>query len=204
MTQNRPYIIGLTGGIASGKSNLSRALKKEGAVVIDADEISRSLTADGGKALGRIRKKFGDTVFDGETLNRKRFGDKVFADKNLLEQLNDILHPLIYEEVEREIALHQKEKALVLEVPLLHEAGWDNLCDEVWCAYSPFYRQALRLMRRDQMSVFQAIRRIRSQMPGREKCRLSDHCIYTTGTREQSAQKAVKLWHDTLRRMNNA
>ena len=204
MTQSRPHIIGLTGGIASGKSIISRALKGQGAVVIDADEISRSLTAGEGQALFEIRKSFGDAVFDGDTLSRKRLGDLVFRDKEKLNELNSILHPLIAQRVDELIQQHAEEKALILDVPLLFETGWDSLCDEVWCTYVPFRTQVRRLMGRDEHSLVHAIRRIRSQMPSREKCRRSDSCIHTGGTREQSAKKALALWREALRRASDA
>lgn len=204
MTQNRPYIIGLTGGIASGKSTISQALKQRGAVVIDADGISRSLTVQGAEALSLIRGSFGTSVFDGEQLSRKRLGELVFADKEKLRTLNSIMHPLIYQGMQEKIQQHAQEKALILEVPLLFETGWDSLCDEVWCTFAPFRIQVRRLMRRDKYGLAQAIRRVRSQMPGREKCRRADWCIHTTGTQKQSAQKALTLWRQALRRASNA
>ena len=148
MKRSRPYIIGLTGGIASGKSNIARALVREGAYVIDTDKISHSLTQAGGAALPLLRARFGDGMFDGEQLNRKRFGDRVFADKESLQALNAILHPMIRAEVERRIEENKDLPALVIDVPLLYEVGWDSMCDEVWCAYAPVYEQIRRLMRR--------------------------------------------------------
>ena len=204
MIQNRPYIIGLTGSIASGKTNITRALMKQGAQVIDADEISRALTADGGKALAPIRESFGDVIFEGTSLNRKHLGEIVFADPVLRGKLNNIIHPLIYTEIEEQIQQHRQETALIIDVPLLFEAGWHSLCDEVWCTYAPVRTQVHRLRRRDGLSLHQAIRRIKSQMPGLEQCRRSDHCIVTTGTRKRSAEKALALWRDALRRANFA
>ncbi|NLC32865.1 MAG: dephospho-CoA kinase [Clostridiales bacterium] len=200
MIQNSPYIIGLTGGIASGKTNISRALRQRGAVVIDTDEISRALTADGGKALGAIRDMFGDAVFDGDSLSRQRLAAMVFGHQKLLQQLNGIMHPLIGCEVKELIQQHQGETALLVEVPLLFEVGWNQSCDEVWCVYAPARVQVHRLRKRDKLPLSQAIRRINSQMSGRERCRRSDYCIDTTGTREQSAAKALILWRSALRR----
>lgn len=200
MKRNRPYIIGLTGGIASGKSNIARALVNEGAYVIDTDMISRSLTREKGAALPRLRERFGDGIFDGELLNRKRFGDRVFSDRESLEALNAILHPMIKDEVERQIKDRAESPALVIDVPLLFEVGWDSMCDEVWCAWAPFYEQVRRLMKRDKHSLLQAVRRVRAQLPGREKCKRADHVIDTRGTKENSAKEAARLWHDALRR----
>ena len=89
------YVIGLTGGIACGKSNISRSLKAAGVPVIDADEISRNLTAPGGPALPAIREKWGEKVFDGEELNRRALSDIVFSDPAAREALNAIIHPMV-------------------------------------------------------------------------------------------------------------
>ncbi|NLG57841.1 MAG: dephospho-CoA kinase, partial [Clostridiales bacterium] len=102
MIRNKPYLIGLTGGIACGKSNLTSALLSVGAVVIDADEISRALTAPGGQALPAIRAAFGDEVFEGEALNRQKLAGLVFFDAQALKKLNAITHPLIFAEMDRQ------------------------------------------------------------------------------------------------------
>ncbi len=200
MKRNRPYVVGLTGGIASGKSNIARALVREGAFVIDADGISHALTAPGGAALPLLRERFGDRIFNGDTLDRKRFGDYVFGNREGLEALNAILHPMILAEIERAIEEHRGLTALVMDVPLLYEVGWDRMCDEVWCAYAPFFEQVLRLMRRDGHSFCQSLRRVRAQLPLRRKRRMADHFIDTRGTKEQSAAQAVRLWQQALRR----
>jgi dephospho-CoA kinase len=200
MTQNRPYIIGLTGGIASGKSTLSRALLDMGAHVIDADKISHELTIVDGVALPAIREAFGDRVFTEEALDRRALGDMVFADAAALDRLNGIMRPLIQAEMLRQIDSLSDQPALILDVPLLYEAGLDKLCDEVWCAWVPRWQQLRRLMRRDGLSLRQALQRVNSQMPGREKARRANHVINTSGTKAQSAAIARKLWLSALRR----
>lgn len=200
MKRNKPYIIGLTGGIASGKSNLDKALSREGVLVIDADKISHGLTRDGGAALPALRARYGDSIFDGDKLNRKRFGDLVFSDKQQLAALNAILHPMIRAEIERQIEENAALPALVIDVPLLYEVGWDSMCDEVWCAWAPPFEQVRRLMRRDEHGLFQAIRRVRAQLPAKEKCRRADYSIDTRGTKENSAAQVIALWRDALRR----
>lgn len=200
MTQNRPYIVGLTGGIACGKSHLSSALSSAGAVVIDADEISRGVTKPGGAALPAIREAFGSDMFDGDELNRQKLSSLVFFKPNALERLNAITHPLIFEEMERQISLHQDRPALVLDVPLLFETGLNARCQEVWCAFAPRKAQIERLTHRG-LSEAEARKRIESQMPSEEKARLSDQVILTTGTKEESASRVISLWEDLLRRL---
>ncbi len=200
MKPSKPYIIGLTGGIASGKSTLARALRGAGAQVIDADEISRSLTAPGGAALPAIRQAFGDAVFTGDELNRRALGALVFSNKQALDTLNRLTHPLIEQEMLRQMDALGDEPALVLDVPLLFEAGWNKYCDEVWCACVPAWVQVSRIMKRDKLPLSQAWQRVRSQMPGYRRRRLSDHVVYTSGTKEQSAAQVLKLWQNALRR----
>ena len=120
------YIIALTGGIACGKTTVSQMLAEMGAAVIDADQISRSLTAPGGKALPMVREAFGDGVFleDG-TLDRAQLAKVVFADREAIERLNAIIHPLVQREMDAQLELCRKngEQVVVLDVPLLFEAG---------------------------------------------------------------------------------
>lgn len=193
------YIVGLTGGIASGKSNLSRALRAHGAPVVDADEISRSLTAQGGEALLRIREAFGEGVFDGDALNRRRLGEIVFSDERARKKLNDILHPMIFRKLRKR--LDEIEGVAVLEAPLLYETGLDAWCDEVWCAYVPQKEQIARVRKRDKVTYRRAYERVRSQMPSIDKARRATHVIRTDGTKESSAECVIALWdhlHQTL------
>ena len=193
------YVIGLTGGIACGKTNLTRALLAVGAPVIDADEISRGLTASGGPALPAIRAAWGDRVFDGEELNRRALSDIVFKDPEERKKLNAILHPLIFSRIRQ--AIDAEAGPVALDVPLLFETGLDGWCDEIWCAYVPQTEQVKRLVKREGVSQREALRRIHAQMPTREKVKRSDHTIRTDGTKEQSAAMVLALWEDVLRRV---
>ena len=192
------YVIGLTGGIACGKSNISRSLKAAGVPVIDADEISRNLTAAGGPALPAIREKWGEKVFDGEELNRRALSDIVFSDPAAREALNAIIHPLVLSEIHRK--MDETEGPVVMDVPLLYEVGMDSWCDEIWCAYAPQKEQVRRVRKRGQITYAEALRRIHSQMPVMEKRRRADHMIRTTGTKEESGRMALALWRDALAR----
>lgn len=193
------YIIGLTGGIACGKTNLTDALKAAGAPVVDADEVSRQVTSDGGAALPALREAFGDRIFSGESLNRKALGALVFSNEEKRKQLNSLLHPVILSECDRLLSLIPGPA--VYSVPLLYECGLEKSCREVWCAYIPQKEQIRRLMARDGITKKQALQKIRSQLPTLKKARLSHHVIRTDGTREESAQKAVTLWQKTLQRL---
>ena len=196
------YVIGLTGGIACGKSNLSRYLKASGVPVIDADEISRSVTAKGGPALPAIRAIWGDGVFDGEELNRRALSDIVFSDPAARDQLNAIIHPMVLSEIRRQ--LDAAEGPVVMDVPLLYEVGMDTWCQEIWCAYAPQKEQVRRVRKRGQITYAEALRRIHSQMPVMEKRKRADRVIRTTGTKEESGRMALALWQDAVKRYENA
>ena len=194
------YVIGLTGGIACGKSNLSKALKEHGVPVVDADEISRALTAKGGAALPCIRERFGDKVFDGDELNRRALSDIVFSDPAARDALNAILHPMVLSEIRRQ--LDETDGPAVMDVPLLYEVGMDSWCQEIWCAHVPQKEQVRRVRRRGAITYKEALRRIHSQMPVMEKRRRADYVIRTEGPKAESAAIALGLWRDALDRLN--
>ncbi len=200
MRPNKPYVVGLTGGIACGKSNVSAALRECGAAVIDADEISRSLTALGGAALPAIRSRFGEDVFDGELLNRAKLSEAVFGLPDELAALNGIMHPLVFEEMERQMLSNQGASALILDVPLLYETGYHSRCREVWCVWVPQEIQIRRLARRG-LNPEDALKRINSQMPAISKAKLADHVLVTSGSKEETADSAVRLWNELIRRL---
>lgn len=169
--------IALTGGIACGKSTVAAMLAELGAPVIDADAISRALTAPGGAALPAIRDAFGPEVFAANgALNRVALGRRVFADPAALKTLNALTHPLIYREMARMRESCRKSGApvVVLDVPLLFEAGMQDLADVVVCVRVSERTQLSRVQSRDGLSEAEALGRIRSQMPLSQKARLSD------------------------------
>ena len=188
------YVIGVTGGIACGKTNLTDTLKALGAVVIDADEVSRALTAPGGEALAPIRAAFGDGVFRGDDLDRRALGSIVFSDPDSKKLLEDILHPMIRERIAS--LLDRAEGIVFLSAPLLFECGYEKICDEVWCVYVPQREQLRRLMARDRLTRAEALRRIGSQWSAFKKAGLSDVVIRTDGTPEESAEKVTGLYLD--------
>ena len=195
------YIIGLTGGIACGKTNLTDALSAIGAPVVDADVVSRCVTADHGPALPALRAAFGDGIFEGERLNRKALGEIVFSSEEKRRLLNSILHPIIIEECERQLSLIPGPA--IYSVPLLYECGLEKSCREVWCAYVPQKVQIQRLMERDGISRKAALEKIRSQWPTLKKARLSHRIIRTDGSREESAAIVVSMWQETLLRLSH-
>lgn len=200
MKQNKPYVVGLTGGIASGKTSVANALRDAGMTVLDADAISRSVTAAGGEALPMVRAAFGDGVFDGEALNRRRLGDVVFADPARRKQLEDIIHPLVIGKMQR-LTAEAEADIVFWDVPLLYETGMDASCGEVWCVYVSQREQVRRVMRRDGLSRAQALSRIASQMPVEEKKARADHLIDTSGSFRATRRRVRGLMRDLQRRL---
>lgn len=200
MKPNKPYIVGLTGGIACGKSHVSRELRALGVPVMDADAISHGLTAPGGAALPAIREAFGDDIFDGETLNRKALGALVFSDDEKRKQLEGILHPLILQTMLQETAA-SSAPIVAWDVPLLFETGLDQQCDEVWCVYITLGEQLKRVMRRDHLSQQAAQARIDSQMSMEEKKNRAAHRISTMGARADTRRHVRGLLRDLQRRL---
>lgn len=186
--------IALTGGIACGKSTVSGMLSDLGASVIDADQISRALTVPGGPALPAIRRTFGDGVFNADgTLNRPALSAVVFADKAAIEQLNAIIHPLVRQQMEKQLDDCRKQgvQVVVLDVPLLFEANMQHMGDLVACVTAPEEVQIARMKSRNGYSREEALGRIRNQMPVSEKARRSDIVINTDRPLPE-LQKAVE------------
>ena len=186
--------IGLTGSIACGKSAVSQYLRELGYFVADADAISRSLTAPGGRALPLLREAFGDGIFDGDVLNRRRLGDIVFGDADRRAQLNAILHPLILSPFPAELEAHDAPDALVFgDVPLLYECNMAQMFDRIMVVSAPRETQIARLLSRDGLSREDAERRIDAQMPLAQKCALADAVINTDGPMENTRAQVRAL-----------
>jgi len=190
-------IIGLTGGIACGKSTISLTLRELGAVIIDGDVLSRELTAEGGRALPAIRGAFGDGVFhpDG-TLDRRALGAVVFSDDQARDTLDGIMQPLLREMILDGITAARENGAAVcvLDMPLLYEKNLDGLCDRVWCAYIPRETQIARLMERDGFTRDEAEARLRSQLPAEEKAARADVVIDTSGSIQYTKGSVISLY----------
>lgn len=189
------YILGLTGGIASGKSTVSAYLAQNGALIIDADLIARQVVAKKSSGLKQIVAKFGGEILtaSGE-LDRKKLGKLVFSNKDLLKALTDITGPLIRAEILREIEAAKKAqvKLVVLDIPLLFETGYQTLCDKVMVVTIPSKLQLERVMKRDNLSAAEARKRIANQLPASKRNELADVLIDNSKSVAETYQQVLK------------
>lgn len=176
-------IIGLTGGIATGKSQSSKVFKKLGCYIIDADKLSKNLTVKDGKCLKDIIGTFGTEVLnDDGSLNRKKLGAIVFNDKQAKIELERIIHPHIIRKTNEIIAKKYKSTDIIVDAPLLFEVGLDRICDKVVVIYAQYHLQIKRFMKRDNISKAEAEKRIALQMPIEDKMKLADITIDNSST----------------------
>ena len=195
-------IIGLTGGIACGKSTVSKALRVLGACIIDADALAHELSQPNQALFNAYVQRFGMAIVTpGGTLDRAAIARLIFTDPTMRAEVEQISHPLIRRAVEERLRMAEKEqkRAAVLDVPLLFEAGWDALADEVWVVALPPEEQLTRLLARDKtMSEGEARARIAAQMPLAEKCARADVVIDNSGTKEETRDYVGKLWEERI------
>lgn len=190
-------IIGLTGGIASGKSTASAILKALGARIIDADQIAREVVAPGSEALDEIVKAFGtELISDAGTLKRSELAQIVFNDPIALKRLNAITHPRIIAEIEARIKVYSdSDMPIVVDAALLIELNLGNMVDETWLLCVRPEIQIDRLIKREGMSCEDAVKIIGAQLPLEEKMKAADVCIDNNGSQEALRASIEKLWN---------
>lgn len=173
------FVLGITGGIGCGKSTVAAICRDAGLPVIDADELSRQVTAAGGAALTELRELFGPSVLDDQgALNRQRMARLVFSDRNKLDQLSAVIHRHVLDTMRAEVEKlrEKKQRAVVLDVPIPVKHGFLDLCDQVWVVWSSDEVRIARLNRRG-MGEEEARRRMAMQMSRDEYIALADHVI---------------------------
>ena len=193
-------IIGLTGTIGSGKSTVSARLAKLGALVLDADTISREAVKKGADGLNKIAEVFGKEVIDANgELDRKALAGIVFSDESKRLILNGIIHPQVLkalkERTHGEKALNP-DRMIVWDVPLLIEVGWVEYVDSVWLVTAPEQTRINRITARDGCTIKQAQSRICAQMSEEEKARFSNEIIDNGGSLEQLDQRVDALYSE--------
>jgi len=193
-------IVGLTGGVASGKTAVSQVLKEEGAYIIDADRIARELVQPHKPAWNELIRAFGQEILreDG-SIHRKKLADKVFADPKQRKLLNQILHPRIKEEMDRrtkEIGQRNPEAIVVIDAPLIVELGDHREMDKLIVVTTTQTQQIERLKDRDGAKPEEALRIVSSQMPLEEKVKLADFVIRNEGSLEETKNRAREVFKE--------
>jgi len=195
-------LVGLTGGVATGKSTVAKLFKQCGAVVIDADELAHEVVKPGKPAWREIVKTFGKTVLNADsTLNRRELGAVVFRNRTKRRRLECIIHPRVAREQIRltNAIAHKHPTAVVIyDVPLLFEAGIDKRVDRTIVVTADRKTQIARLKKRNDLSRTEAIRRIRSQIPLSKKIHLADIVIDGTRPRQDTVKAIRALYHNLL------
>lgn len=179
-------VVGLTGGISTGKTTVANKISLLGYDVIDCDLISHDIM-NNPECKERIINEFGN-VLDGKDIDRKKLGNIVFYNKDKKEKLESILHPIIFEETKRQIENSNKELVFI-NCPLLYETNFISLCDKVIVVYCNLDTQLNRLMKRDKISKEEAENKVKNQMNLNEKAKLADFVIDNNfGIEELDAQ----------------
>ena len=189
-------IVGLTGGISSGKSTVSSYLKQLKIPVIDADEVARKVVEPNSQGAREIRKTFGSDVFEEDgSLNRQKLGALIFSNAENRQKLDDLLQPLIKIMILDEIEEYRQkgETMIVLDLPLLFEKHYEKLCEEIIVVYVPRELQLERLMKRNQYTKQEALSRIDSQLSIEEKRKRATVLFDNQGTIQQLYQQ-VEQW----------
>lgn len=191
-------VIGLTGGIASGKSTVSRIFKNAGAVIVDADRIARDVVKKGLPAYREIIDTFGDKVLaPGGEIDRSVLGDIIFNDPQKKQLLDRIVHPHVRKETSlqlKHIEKNDSNSIVILDIPMLMEAQMHKELSDVIVVYVPEDTQVKRLIQRDGISEADALVRIRSQMPIEEKKDLATIIIDNSGSRQNTHKQTLEIF----------
>lgn len=200
-------VVGLTGGIASGKSTAAELLKALGAVVIDADRLGHRAYEPGSVGFEAVVNEFGhEIVSEDGTVNRLVLGGKVFGDPEQMQRLNAIVWPAIRRLAQEEIAECRRRGAevVVLEAALLIEAGWDDLADEIWVVSVKPERARARLKQRNGLPEDQAQARIDSQLSNRDRQQHADVKIDNSDTLEKFEKRIKAQWQKLQKRIQKS
>jgi len=186
----------LTGGIASGKSTVSKILVELGAVVLDADQIAKQVMEPGQLGWEGVARHFPQVIQADRSINRRLLGDLIFSNPAEKAKLEAIIHPLVLDEIKTVgTNLEKNNKIVFADIPLLYETNSQQWLDEVWLVYVPYEIQLQRLMDRDSLTELQAKQRIAAQMSLAEKRLLADVIIDNSGSIMETRAQVERLWN---------
>ena len=185
-------IIGITGSIACGKSLVSNYLQEKGYTIIDADKIGH-MALENDEVKKQLVNKFGKSILKDNEVNRVTLGKLVFENNENLKELNNIIHPQIRKNISEQIQVYKNEKLVFVDVPLLFEAKFDDLVEKIIVISLDEKIQLERLMNRNSLSKEEALQRIKSQIPVREKEKLGDYVVDNSFTQENTYNQVDRI-----------
>lgn len=193
--------LGITGGIGSGKTIVSDLLSLHGIPVYIADTESKILTDSSPVIRRKLIDVFGEKIYNNGLLDRKLLASYIFSDKEKLQIVNHIIHPVVYKHFDEWCAIHSHKKIVALESAILFESGFDKVVDKSIMVYTPLEMRVKRVMERDNISEEKVLSRINSQMQDEEKVKLSDFVIVNDN--KESLILQVREMLQQLDNMNN-
>ena len=195
-------IIGLTGGIGSGKTSVAAKLRALGARVFDADEAAKNAVLPGTEGFFKVVETFGPQIVDADgKLNRMALAEIVFNDKESLKRLEEIIHSYVWQKTDKFLNACREagERAVILDIPLLIECGWHQKVDEVWLVVLPVEKQIMRTMKRSGMTAEAVQARIATQMPLDEKKKYATLVIDNSGAWEETEKQVITAWEKAVK-----
>jgi len=201
-------IVGLTGGIVSGKTTVAQIFKRLGAKIIDLDEIGREIVNPQQKAWKKIVQNFGVEILkDNQEINRKKLAKIVFSNQEKLNLLNQITHPVIIEVMKKQLNQISNQATgdviCLIDAPLLFEAHIEHMMDKIIVVYINEKEQMTRLLQREGLSKDDAIKRMRAQIPIEDKVHLADYVIDNSFSIEQTKEQVFQLWRELNNFLHN-
>lgn len=193
-------IVGLTGGIASGKSTVSNLFRKYGIEIVDADKVAKEVS-EKKESIEKISNIFGKDILDSDgKIVREKLREKAFKNRELLQELNKIIHPQVMEYFKRKKEENSKDEILIFDIPLLYEAKIEYLCDKIIVVGVDVQKQIRRVVARDGSSEELAKKIIFNQMPLDEKIKKADIVIMNDGTLDELEAKVMKIYRELKER----
>lgn len=193
-------IVGLTGGIASGKSTVSNLFRKYGIEIVDADKVAKEVS-EKKESIEKISNIFGKDILDSDgKIIREKLREKAFKNRELLQELNKIIHPQVMEYFKRKKEENSKNEILIFDIPLLYEAKMEYLCDKIIVVGVDVQKQIRRVVARDGSSENLAKKIISNQMPLDEKIKKADIVIMNDGTLDELEEKVMKIYRELKER----
>lgn len=193
-------IVGLTGGIASGKSTVSNLFRKYGIEIVDADKVAKEVS-EKKESIEKISNIFGKDILDSDgKIVREKLREKAFKNRELLQELNKIIHPQVMEYFKRKKEENSKDEILIFDIPLLYEAKMEYLCDKIIVVGVDVQKQIRRVVARDGSSEELVKKIIFNQMPLNEKIKKADIVIMNDGTLDELEEKVMKIYRELKER----